>query len=89
MSFVGSGEAHENAWGGNTHGTKSSRSNWLDIENVQMCNNNEKSHRTTNRYLSNEGHEWKSGHTNVTVLTGKGGWKKEVKKVDMVDILSM
>jgi hypothetical protein len=29
----------------------------------------------------------KTGHTNGRSLTGEGGWKKEVKKVNMVDVL--
>jgi hypothetical protein len=32
---------------------------------------------------------WKTGHAEGRALTGEGGWRKEVKKVNMVDVLSI
>jgi hypothetical protein len=52
-------------------------------------NASQKSHWTMNRHLNNEGQEWETGHTKRRVLMRKGGSKKEVKKVNMVDVLSI
>jgi hypothetical protein len=40
-----------------------------------------------NRHLNNKGQEWKLGHAKGRALMGGGKQKKEVKKVNMFDVL--
>jgi hypothetical protein len=49
----------------------------------------QKYHRITNRHLANDDQEGKTGHAKVGALMEEGKLKKEVKKVNMVDILSI
>jgi hypothetical protein len=67
-------------------------SGWVSLTQVQCMyryKTKVKPHWTMNRYINNEGQEWKTGHTKERALTSGWSQKKEVKKVNMVDTLSI